>query len=319
MDLKRARLVWFLCAGVSVCLAQADHSALQGKTVTQPASGASKDAVLVGAGDIATCGELEGAEATAKLIDKIPGTVFAVGDLAYPDGSDEQFAKCYGPTWGRFKDRTRPAPGNHEYHSDGASGYAHYFGAAAGDPKTGYYSYDLGAWHVIALNSECEQVGGCDAASAQVQWLRHDLGQHNGSCTLAYFHKPLFSSGVAHGNDLMMKPLWQVLYDVGADVVINGHDHDYERFAPQDPAGHLDSQRGIREFVVGTGGKTTHRTLAPSPQPNSEVRNADTFGVLKLTLHPAGYDWQFIPEAGKNFSDSGSGTCHPLTTAGLAR
>ncbi len=267
------------------------------------------DPVLVGAGDISSCDDLAGAEATAELIDKIPGTVFAVGDLAYPDGSDEQFAKCYAPTWGRFKDRTRPVPGNHEYHSDGASGYARYFGAAAGDPKKGYYSYDLGAWHIIALNSECDQVGGCGAGSPEGEWLRQDLAQHPTTCTLAYFHKPLFSSGKAHGNDADMKPLWQALYAANADVVINGHDHDYERFAPQDPEGNADQKRGIREFVAGTGGKNSHRTFA-TIRANSEVHQADTFGVLKLTLHASGYDWEFVPEAGKNFHDSGSGSCH---------
>src|SRR6516165_8278644 len=260
------------------------------------------DPILVGAGDIASCDDLSGAVATAKLLDKIPGTVFAVGDLAYPDGSDEQFAKCYGPTWGRFKDRTRPAPGNHEYHSDGASGYVRYFGDTAGDPKKAYYSYDLGTWHIIALNSECESVGGCGAGSQQEQWLRQDLDAHPTKCTLAYWHKPLFSSGAAHGNDPEVKPLWDALYAADADVVIGGHDHDYERFAPQDPSGRLDSQRGIREFVVGTGGKNSHRTFA-SPQPNSEVREADTFGVLKLRLHPTGYEWEFVPEAGKTFTD----------------
>lgn len=269
------------------------------------------DPVLVGAGDIASCDDLAGAQATAKLIDKIPGTVFAAGDLAYPDGSDENFAKCYEPTWGRFKDRTRPAPGNHEYHSDGASGYTRYFGAAAGDPKKDYYSYDLGAWHIIALNSECEAVGGCDAASPQGQWLAQDLAQHSSVCTLAYFHKPLFSSGGAHGNDLMMKPIWVTLYRAGADVVINGHDHDYERFAPQDPEGKLDEVRGVREFVVGSGGKNSHRQFG-APKPNSEARNDSAFGVLKLTLHPKGYDWEFVPEAGKTFSDSGSGKCHSV-------
>jgi hypothetical protein len=266
-------------------------------------------AFLVGAGDIASCDDLWGAQATAKLLDNIPGTVFAVGDLAYPDGSDEQFAKCYGPTWGRFKDRTRPAPGNHEYHSDGASGYVRYFGAAAGDPKKGYYSYDLGEWHIIVLNSECAEVGGCGAGSAQEQWLRQDLKAHPAECTLAYWHKPLFSSGAAHGNDPEVKPLWDALYAANTEVVIGGHDHGYERFAPQDPSGKLDPQRGIREFVVGTGGKNSHRSFA-SPKPNSEVRQAHTFGVLKLTLHPTSYDWEFVPEAGKTFTDSGSGTCH---------
>jgi len=267
-----------------------------------------KSAVFVGAGDIASCDDLSGAEATAKLIEKIPGTVFAAGDLAYPDGSDEQFAKCYAPTWGRFKDRTHPAPGNHEYHSTGASGYARYFGAAAGDPKKGYYSYELGGWHVIALNSECAEVGGCNAASPQIQWLQSDLAKHPAACTLAYFHKPLFSSGDKHGNDPEMKPLWQTLYRAGATLVINGHDHDYERFAPQDPDGNADPARGIREFVVGTGGKNL-RGFGP-PQPNSEVRSNTAFGVLKLTLYKGGYDWEFVPVAGKQFTDSGAGSCH---------
>jgi hypothetical protein len=270
---------------------------------------AQKDAVLVGAGDIASCDDLSGAEATAKLIDKIPGTVFAVGDLAYPDGSDEQFAKCYGPTWGRFKDRTRPAPGNHEYHSDGASGYVRFFGDLAGDAKTAYYSYDLGGWHIIALNSECIQVGGCSTDSAQGKWLQQDLAKHPKTCTLAYFHKPLFSSGLAHGNDPEVKPLWDILYHGGADVVINGHDHDYERFALQDPNGRVDAEHGIREFVVGTGGKNSHRRFGET-KPNSEVHQADTFGVLKLTLHAKSYDWEFVPEAGKTFADSGTDKCH---------
>jgi hypothetical protein len=302
----------FAClAGVTLCVGASGMA--REKSEVAPAASAqpqSSDPVLVGAGDIATCGQLEGAEATAKLIDGIPGTVFAVGDLAYPDGSDEQFAKCYGPTWGRFKDRTRPAAGNHEYHSDGASGYARYFGAAAGDPKKGYYSYDLGAWHIIVLNSECDQVGGCDAASPQGKWLRQDLADSKTTCTLAYWHKPLFSSGGKHGNDPQMKPLWDALYQADAEIVLNGHDHDYERFAPQDPEGKADNARGIREFVVGSGGKNSHREFASSARPNSEVRNSDTYGVLKLTLHAKSYDWEFVPEAGKKFSDSGTGTCH---------
>jgi hypothetical protein len=267
-----------------------------------------QDPVFVGAADIASCDDLSGAEATAKLIEKIPGTVFAAGDLAYPDGSDENFAKCYDPTWGRFKDRTRPAPGNHEYHSDGASGYAKYFGATAGDPTKGYYSYDLGAWHIIALNSECAAVGGCDTASPQGQWLQHDLAQHSAACTLAYWHKPLFSSGAKHGNDPEMKPFWDELYHAKATIVINGHDHDYERFALQDPNGNADSAHGIREFVVGSGGKNSHRVFAAA-KPFSEARNADTFGVLKLTLHARSYDWEFVPQAGKMFTDSGHGVC----------
>ncbi len=264
-------------------------------------------AILVGAGDIADCRDLSGAEATAKLLDHVPGTVMADGDLAYPDGTKENFA-CYDKTWGRAKSRTRPAPGNHEFHSSGASPYFGYFGKAAGDPKAGYYSYELGKWHVIVLNSECLPVGGCEAGSPQDRWLRADLAAHPAACTLAYWRKPLFSSGGAHGNDLTVKPLFQALYEANADVVVNGHDHDYERFAPQDPQGSPDSKRGIREFVAGTGGKN----LRPfgKPKPNSELRDASAFGVLKLTLKPNSYEWQFIPEAGKSFTDSGGGNCH---------
>jgi hypothetical protein len=293
----------------SLLASSGKQGAPENKRSAQDDRAKSGDPVLVGAGDIASCDDLAGAEATAKLIEKIPGTVFAAGDLAYPDGSDEQFAKCYTPTWGRFKERTRPTPGNHEYHSNGASGYARYFGAAAGNPKLGYYSYDLGAWHIIALNSECAQVGGCGAGSPEGKWLQQDLAQHPAKCTLAYLHKPLYSSGASHGNDVGMKPFWQMLYAAGADVVLAGHDHDYERFAPQDPDGHADPNRGIREFVVGTGGKNSHRNFA-RPQLNSEIRQADTFGVLKLTLHPSTYDWEFVPEAGKTFHDSGTGSCH---------
>jgi acid phosphatase type 7 len=271
-------------------------------------SGATGEAaILVGAGDIADCKNLSGAEATAKLLEQIPGTVMAVGDLAYPDGSKENFA-CYDKTWGRVRTRTRPAPGNHEFHAGGATPYFDYFGASAGDPKDGYYSYELGSWHVVVLNSECKDIGGCDAASRQVQWLCADLAAHPAACTLAYWHKPLFSSGSAHGNDREMKPFWQALYDGNADVVINGHDHDYERFAPQNPDGGSDATRGIREFVVGTGGKN-HRPILLA-KPNSESRNADAYGVLKLTLRAGAYDWQFIPEAGKEFVDSGTGKCH---------
>jgi len=268
---------------------------------------ADQSAILVGAGDIADCKDLSGAEATAKLLENVGGTVMAVGDLAYPDGSKENFT-CYDRTWGRAKSRTRPAPGNHEFHAAGGAPYFNYFGAVAGDPKTGYYSYELGTWHIIVLNSECRDVGGCEAGSPQERWLRADLAAHPAACTLSYWHRPLFSSGSAHGNDLTVKPLFQALYEANADVVVGGHDHDYERFAPQTPAGVADPERGIREFVVGTGGKN-HRPFG-APKPNSELRDATAFGVLKLTLRPGAYDWQFIPETGKSFTDSGSGKCH---------
>jgi len=255
-------------------------------------------------------------EATAKLLDVIPGTVFTAGDNAYPDGTLEQYLNCYGPTWGRHKARTHPAAGNHEYHTPGAAGYFRYFGAAAGDPTKGYYSYDLGAWHIIVINSNCTFIGGCQAGSPQEQWLEADLVAHPAPCTLAYWHHPRFSSGF-HGNDTEMQPIWQALYTAGVDVVINGHSHMYERFAPQGPAGQADAQYGLREFVVGTGGDKLEpmRTV----QPNSEVRNNSTHGVLKLTLHPSGYDWVFIPVAGASFTDVGQGTCHGRPSAsGLA-
>ncbi len=262
--------------------------------------------VFVGAGDIAGC-SYDNDEETAKLLDGIPGTVFTLGDNAYPDGTDKDFSNCYGPTWGRHKTRTRPSPGNHDYHVKGASGYFKYFGATAGEADKGYYSYDLGAWHIIVLNSECGEVGGCDADSPQGQWLQADLASNPSFCTLAYWHKPRFSSGLIHGNNETMGDFWQLLYEAGADVVLNGHDHLYERFAPQDPDGVADPENGIRQFVVGTGGKG----LYPFGiiQPNSEVRNSSTHGVIKLTLQATSYAWEFIPIAGKTFTDSGSAPC----------
>lgn len=262
--------------------------------------------VLVGAGDITECGDTDD-DMTANLLDQISGTIFTAGDNAYPDGTPTQFEECYEPSWGRHKDRTRPSPGNHDYHTNNAAGYFGYFGAAAGDPDKGYYSYDLGDWHIIAINSNCEEVGGCDEGSPQEQWLRADLAQNPSTCTLAYWHHPLFSSG-QHGNSSRSQDLWNALYEFGADVVINGHDHNYERFAPQDPDGGADPNQGIRQFVVGTGGKG----LRPGDPPiaNSEVFNSDTFGVIKITLHPDSYDWEFVPVPGSSFSDSGSDNCH---------
>jgi len=266
-----------------------------------------KEVVLIGAGDIADCTDLAGAEATAKLLEANPGTVMALGDLAYPNGAAEDF-KCYDKTWGRVKDRTHPAVGNHEFHSAGANYYFQYFGGAAGDAKTGYYSYELGSWHIVVLNSECAEIGGCWAGSPEEKWLRADLAAHPAGCMLAYFHKPRFSSGLNHGNDPEVGAFWQALYDFNAELIVNGHDHDYERFAPQDPNGHADPKRGIREFVVGTGGKNLR--VFGLHKRNSEVRNNSTFGVLKLTLRATGYDWKFIPQAGHGFTDSGSGNCH---------
>jgi acid phosphatase type 7 len=262
--------------------------------------------VLVGAGDIARCSG-SGDEATAKLLDGISGTVFTTGDNAYRSGTDAQFKDCYGPTWGRHKARTKPSVGNHEYKTAGGSGYFNYFGEAAGDPSKGYYSYNRGDWHVIALNSMCEKVGGCGASSPMVTWLKNDLAANPKKCTLAYFHHPLFSSG-EHGNQTKMKPTWDALYVANADVVVNGHDHSYERFAPQRPDGTRDRNRGIREFVVGTGGGSHY--AFDTIKANSQVRNSDTYGVLKLTLNTGSYEWKFVPVAGKSFTDMGSTGCH---------
>jgi acid phosphatase type 7 len=260
---------------------------------------------LIAAGDIADCGST-GDEATAALVDQLPGTVAALGDLAYPDGSLTNFSNCYQPSWGRFKARTRPAPGNHEYRTAGASGYFSYWGAVAGNPAQGWYSYDLGAWHVVSLNSNCPLVGGCGVGSPQETWLRADLAAHGAKCTAAYWHHPRFSGGQVTNEDDMM-PLWQALYDAKADVVLSGHAHNYQRFAPQNALGVADAARGIREFVVGTGGEEFDPVGAIA---NTQVANDTAFGVLELTLHSRSYDWQFHPVAGQTFTDSGSQACH---------
>jgi hypothetical protein len=268
--------------------------------------------VLVGAGDIASCKNPEGAQATAKLIEQIPGTIFAAGDLAYEKGSPQEFKNCYGPTWGRFKDRTRPALGNHEYVDPTAAGYFQYWGAQAGPAGKGYYSYELGGWHIIVLNTNCfaRGLGGCATGSAQETWLKADLAEHPTACILAYGHHALFSSGVfkKHAVHPELKQLWEDLYDARADLVLAGHEHSYERFAPQDPDGKLDPEHGVREIVVGTGGRS--HDLLGFATPNSEAREWDTFGVLKLTLALGKYTWEFVPVAGKSFRDSGSGACH---------
>lgn len=273
-------------------------------TATNTPSGDS--VVFVGAGDIADCSSTRD-EATALLLDNIPGTVFTAGDNAYPSGSATNYNNCYNPSWGRHKNRTRPAVGDNEYGTSGASGYFGYFGAAAGPSGKGWYSYNLGNWHIIVLNSECSQVGGCDSGSEQGQWLAADLAANPSTCTLAIFHEPLFSS---NGGDSDHVDLWEPLYAAGAEIVISGHRHNYERFAPQTPAGVLDNQRGIRQFIVGTGGSSLS-SFGSRVAPNSLVRNASTHGVLKLTLHTASYDWEFIPVAGQTFRDSGSAQCSP--------
>jgi hypothetical protein len=268
--------------------------------------------ILVGAGDISSCKNPEGARATAKLIEQIPGTVFAAGDLAYESGSPDEFEFCYGPTWGRFRDRTKPALGNHEYVNPTAHGYFDYWGAQAGPRGKGYYSFEMGAWHIVVLNTNCyvKNLGGCGPGSPQEAWLKEDLAKHTNACIIAYGHHALFSSGIFknHAVHPELKQLWQDLYAAHADLVLAGHEHSYERFAPQDPDGKADAQHGIREIVVGTGGRS--HDLLGFATPNSEVRDWDTYGVLKLTLDAGKYTWEFIPEEGRSFRDSGNGVCH---------
>lgn len=273
-------------------------------TAEQPAAGGSAPAVLIGAGDIAGC-ESDGDRLTAEILDTIPGTIFTTGDHAYPTGTFQQFRDCYDRAWGRHKARTRPTPGNHDYMTSGARPYYNYFGAAAGQSGRGYYSYSLGAWHIIVLNSEIPTRRG----SPQERWLRSELAANTNRCVLAYWHRPLFSSVRAEQRYRdEIRPFWQALYEAGADVVLNGHDHVYERFARQNPDGEVDEERGIRQFIVGTGG----RSLYPFGEPatNSEARTNETYGLLKLTLHDDRYDWEFVTPLGAAFSDSGSANCH---------
>jgi hypothetical protein len=303
--------------------------------------------VLVGAGDIARCYEPEDpasitppeetqAEATARLLDRIPGTVMALGDNAYEFGSTLDYLLCYQPTWGRHRERTRPAAGNHEYLTPGAEGYFMYFGLRAA-PPLGYYSYDLGSWHVVVLNStpqvyacwppeleegrppdfpnppeppdELNPAAGraCAGDVAQQLWLAADLAAHPARCTVAYFHHPRYSSG-RHGNHYQMQRIWDILYAHGVDVVVSAHDHVYERFAPQDPDANRDEARGIRQFTVGTGGAELYEF--EEIQPNSEARSDDTFGVLALALGGGAYGWRFHPTTDGGFTDSGTDECH---------
>jgi hypothetical protein len=238
--------------------------------------------------------------------------VLALGDLQYEDGAYSKFLQSYDLSWGRVKPITRPAVGNHEYLTPGAAGYFQYFGAAAGDPSGGYYSYDVGRWHLIALNSQCSKAGGCKAGSRQEAWLQQDLATHKNRCVLAYWHHPRFSSG-PHGSHTQMATIWNDLVTGGADVVLTGHDHSYERFEPAGVTPATSDQptldpNGIRSIVVGTGGKNLTRFTKP-PLAGAVVRNDQTYGVLRMTLHPESYDWRFVPEAGKTFTDAGSALC----------
>jgi hypothetical protein len=261
-----------------------------------PTATESGSVVLAGAGDISNCNRNQD-ELTAQLLDTLPGTVFTAGDNAYVDGTYTEYLNCYEPTWGRHKSRTKPSPGNHEYLTSGAAGYFQYF-----NNVPSYYAYDLGSWRIYALNSEIN----VSISSPQVAWLSNDLASNPRQCVLAYWHKPRWSSGSNHGDNMNMQAIWQMLYDAGAELVVNGHEHHYERFAEMDASGAAVSQ-GLREIVAGTGGAALYPFGAPKS--TSQVRNNTTYGVLKLTLRPNGYDWQFVPIAGSTFTDSGSDDC----------
>ena len=247
-------------------------------------------------------------EATAALLAERPGIVFTLGDNAYDDGSAEDFRDCFGPSWGRVKDRIElPVPGNHEYDTRDAEAYKDYFGDRAVRDGATWYSVDLGAWHVVVLDSTCDRVeGGCGPDSPQLAWLREDLAASDARCTLALFHHPRFSSG-DHGSDDDVAPFWDVLYEAGADLVLNGHEHDYERFAPQDPAGNADDERGIMQLIVGTGGAELREFK--DPVANSRVRSSLAYGVIELRLNQNGWRWQFYP-TDHSFIDAGAGSCH---------
>jgi hypothetical protein len=270
------------------------------------AGGPGTGVLLTGAGDIADC-DTKGSQQTSDLLVDQPGTIFTAGDNAYESGTAAQFDDCYQPTWGRVKDRTLPAPGNHDYETPKAVGYLAYFGSAAAPKGTTWYSTEVGTWHVIVLDSNCSQVGGCRATSPQGRWLAADLAAHADTmCTLAIWHHPRFSSG-EHGNDDRVAPFWDQLVAAKADLIVNGHDHDYERFAPQNAAGEADWTAGLREFVVGTGGAGLR--AFPSLAANSEFRIAGAWGVIRLTLQPEGYGWEFLAVGG-GLADSGSASCH---------
>jgi hypothetical protein len=274
----------------------------QPTTVAEPnneadMASAAATATVIAAGDIAGCTSSYRDEATARLVETISGTVLTLGDNAYPDGSSANY-RCYDASWGKFKSRTRPSPGNHDYHSSGARPYFAYFGSRAGPSGRGYYSFSLGSWHIVSLNSE-------RLTSAQESWLKSDLAANRNRCTLAFWHKPLFTSG-PHSPATQMRPLFKILYDAGADIVLSGHNHNYERFAPQTPSGSASSSRGIVQFVAGTGGAGLYSFT--SVKPNSRFRFKG-LGVLKLQLNATSYSYSFVPLSGSN-KDSGSGTCH---------
>jgi alkaline phosphatase len=272
-----------------------------------PGSGQTAAATLVGAGDIAGCLQ-NNDSATARLLGKIQGTVITLGDNVQGKGAASEFRDCYDPTWGKYKKRTKPSVGNHDYYTAGARPYYDYFKARAGARGKGYYSYDRGNWHVVVLNSNCDKVGGCGRDSAQGRWLRSDLANNPTNCTVAYFHHPLYATG-KNTPTPQVRPFWSMLHDRGAELILNGHAHRYERHAPMTPSG-APSANGIRQFVVGTGGADGGSEIYRSQAPNLQRVKVGTPGVIRLSLRADSYAWKFVPIAGKTFTDSGTGRCH---------
>src|SRR5215213_5188482 len=293
---KTAPLVASMALAVVLACVAAALAAVPGAAQTSTVT-------LVGAGDIASCSQTNDS-ATARLLGRIPGTVFTLGDNVQGQGAWSEFRDCYDSTWGKYKNRTKPTVGNHDYHTAGAKPYFNYFRWRAGRPR-GYYSYDRGAWHIVALNSNCEEVGGCDWRSAQGRWLRTDLANYRARCTLAYFHHPLYASG--RGEDSpQVKPFWHILYNHHADVILSGHAHRYERFARISPSGERSSARGIRQFIVGTGGARGEPQHGPD-EPRVQAKKVGAPGVLKLESGSGFYHWRFVPVAGRNYTESGRG------------
>ena len=265
---------------------------------SQAAAEAQAPAVLLAVGDIAGCAEHYKDEVTADLVADLPGTIAILGDVVYQNATRWQFRNCYDPSWGRVLARSRPAVGNHEYRTNEAAPYFEYFGTRAGPSGKGYYTYTLGTWRIYALNSE-------RLIPEQTTWLKADLAAHPTQCILAYWHKPLYTGG-RNPNELTVRPLFDALYKAGAEVVLNGHNHHYERYAPQDANGRA-KPRGIREFVVGTGGAQLEGFV--TIQPNSLVRYVEGWGVLRMTLGAGKYGWKFLPVLGAASADTGSASC----------
>jgi len=307
----RLRFSLLLPVLISSALAQAAHPEAVTKKGNQKKS-VSPTITVYAAGDIADCRKKPAAESVAaRTADMIANAlekdthaiVITLGDNTYPVGKPEEFSDCYDPTWGRFKERTLPSPGNHDYGMPKALGYYNYFGEIAGPDRRGYYAKQVGAWRILSLNSNIDPV----QMEKQVSWLKEELSHSKEMCTLAFWHHPAYSSG-GHGNNKHMQNIWKILAAAKADIVLTSHDHDYERFVPLDGNGDRDDQNGIRSFVVGTGGaKLTPMFL---PKATTEIRDNNTHGVLKLTLQEKSYEWEFLPVPGSNFSDKGKGSCH---------